>query len=251
MYRLLLLLLVIVSTTSVARQIDVVAGWNKPPYVDTNTDSGFELELTKHILSRLGHTVKLIYVPFGRSLRQLEQGRADIVLTVNPRHKISRNFLTDEYVTYQNTAISLASRNLQIDAVKDLSQYTVLAFQTAQNVLGAEFTEMVSEHKGYLEIADQSRQVRMLLMGSVDVAVMDQNIFSWLRSKLPAAHQKEIRMHPLFGKTSYRAAVADESLRNAFNKELKAMMRDGRYQALADKYRLRVTPASEKSLPDN
>ncbi len=237
-------MLLLTSGSLQARQIDVVAGWNKPPYIVTSDNSGFEIELTRKILARLGHTLNPVYVPFGRTVRQLKNGRADIVLTVNLSHEISAEYLTDEYVTYQNAAISLASRQLDLNSVYDLKAYTVLAFQTARRVLGADFAEATGEHRGYLEIADQGRQVRMLLLGSVDVAVMDRNIFSWLRSQLPSAQQKDVRIHNLFEQTTYRAAIADKGLREGFNRELKAMMKDGQYQILADKYRLAVTPAS-------
>lgn len=237
-------MLLLISAPLQARQIDVVAGWNKPPYIVTSDNSGFEIELTRKILARLGHTLNPVYVPFGRTLRQLENGRADIVLTVNISHEISAEYLTDEYVTYQNSAISLASRQLDLRSVKDLKDYTILAFQTARRVLGTDFAKATGDHRGYLEIADQGRQVRMLLLGSVDVAVMDRNIFSWLRSQLPPAQQKDVRIHNLFKHTAYRAAIADKTLREGFNRELKAMMKEGQYQALADKYRLVITPAS-------
>lgn len=237
-------MLPLISVSLEARQIDVVAGWNKPPYIVTSDNSGFEIELAKKILARLGHSINPIYVPFGRTVRQLKSGRADIVLTVNLSHEISAEYLTDEYVTYQNSAISLASRQLDLHSVDDLKNYTVLAFQTARRVLGADFANATGEHRGYLEIADQGRQVRMLLLGSVDIAVMDRNIFSWLRSQLPPAQQKDVRIHNLFKQTSYRAAIADKALREGFNRELKAMMEDGQYQMLADKYRLAITPAS-------
>ncbi|MEC8376894.1 MAG: amino acid ABC transporter, partial [Pseudomonadota bacterium] len=48
-----------------SEQLDVVVGWDKPPYVMSADHSGFELELTRAILKELGHELSPIYVPFG------------------------------------------------------------------------------------------------------------------------------------------------------------------------------------------
>lgn len=228
-------------SSAAARQIEVVAGWAKPPYVIADNDSGFEIELVREILQAMGHSLKPTYIPLGRTVRQLESGNADIVMSVTLSHDIDPALLSDEYVRYQNTAITLASRKLAITELEDLAGFTVLAFQTADRILGPRYAAMVAQHAGYGEIADQHRQVKMLLLGSVDVAVMDKNIFSWLRSQLPLWQQKEVRFHDFFQRTSNRAAILDDSLRAGFNRELARMRTDGRYQALADKYRLDVS----------
>ncbi|WP_232365023.1 substrate-binding periplasmic protein [Salinimonas marina] len=221
-----------------AKELTVVAGWDKPPYVITETLSGFELDLVNTILTRLGHTMTPVFVPFGRSARQLENGVADIVLTLSADHLVPNALLSDVYVAYQNSAISLASRDLTIEQPDDLFPYTVLAFQTAQDVLGPAYQQAVAGHKGYIEIAAQQRQVKMLLLGSVDVAVMDRNIFNWLRSQLPPRFQKEVIMHDLFERNEYRAAILNTELRQQFNTQLQRMKQDGSYDKLIKKYRL-------------
>lgn len=221
-----------------AKDITVVAGWNKPPYIITEGAQGFEMELAATILSRMGHHMKPVFVPFGRSARQLENGVGDMVLTVSDQHNVAQHLLSDIYVEYQNAAVTLASRNLIISKPTDLRRYTVLAFQTARDVLGPEFSQAITGHQGYVEIAAQDRQVKMLLLGSVDVAVMDKNIFSWLRGQLAPRFQKDVTFHPLFAKSYYRAAIVDDELRRDFNFQLALIKQDGTYQALLEKYRL-------------
>lgn len=230
--------LVLVCSAAQARQITVIAGWHKPPYVLAAQDSGFELDLTREILQALGHTMKVSYAPFGRTHRLLKTGVADMVITVSPNHQISSHLLTDVYVTYENTVITLAERQLSLSHPNDLKGYTVAAFQTAGNVLGMPYYSAIAGHDKYLEIADQSRQVKMLLVGSVDVAVMEKNIFNWLYNALPARFQHPVTYHPVFSPSPYRAAIRDDALRAGFNEQLQRMKQSGRYAELVQKYQL-------------
>lgn len=232
------LIALVVSPWACARQIDVIVGWSKPPYVIAETHSGFELELTRTILTSLGHELMPIYVPFGRTARLLESGAADIGLTLNIHHDISPEYLTNIYVIYQNAVITLASRNLKINTLADLEGYTIIGFQTASKLLGDDFAAVVNGKSSYLEIPEQSRQVSMLLLGSVDAVVMDRNIFSYMKSQMPKSQQRTTTVHPLFGISPYRAGIPDPTLRAQFNRELGEMMADGRYQALLDEFGL-------------
>lgn len=221
-----------------SKQLDLVVGWDKPPYVMAKEDSGFEVELARAIFADLGHHVNVMYVPFGRTARMVESGAADIGLTLNPKHNISPELLTDCYVIYQNVAVSLSDRKLAINEIPDLAGKSVIAFQTAKAVLGDTFNATLASQQNYLEFAEQERQVNMLLLGSVDVAILDRNIFSYLKSKLPEERQKATQFHELFPVSSYSAAIADPILRSQFNQTLRQFIRDGRYQAMLDEFGL-------------
>lgn len=234
----LLLFCVLLSIPAVARQIDVVVGWDKPPYVIAESHSGFELELMRQILAELGHDMLPIYVPFGRTPRLINARGADIGLTMNARHPVDNAILSRVYVVYQNVAITLQKRHLVISELNDLRRHSVAAFQTASHVLGKEYRDVVSQHPSYIEIPQQRRQVSLLLAGSIDVAVMDRNIFTHLRNKQPAERQAEVDIHPVFGVSPYRAAIVEDELRRQFNQTLATFIDDGRYQALIDRFGL-------------
>lgn len=237
-YFLLGLLFTLVCAPGAARQIDVVVGWDKPPYVIAESHSGFELELVRQILHEIGHDMYPIYVPFGRTTRLVNARSADIGLTMNPSHEVDSDILSDVYVVYQNAAITLASRELELHAIDDLEDHTIAAFQTARLVLGEDFSALAASHRGYLEMPEQQRQVSLLLLGSVDVAVMDRNIFMRLKNQQPEGRQVAVDVHPLFGMSPYRAAIIDDELRKQFNQTLARFIADGRYQALIDEFNL-------------
>jgi len=226
------------SHTAFARQVDVVVGWTKAPYVISEKDSGFELELVRAILLEMGHEMQLIYVPFGRTASVVRKGGVDMGLTLNSGHDIDPAILSDEYVYYQNVAVSLADRHLEINEIKDLHGYGVIAFQTALSVLGEAFKNTMAHKKNYIELAQQERQVNLLLLGSVDVAVLDRNIFHYVKHQLPIEKQQDTTIHELFPVSPYSAAIPDEALRIQFNQVLATFIEDGRYQSLLDQFDL-------------
>ena len=235
---LFLLCLVFTVIPSSARDVDVVVGWNKPPYVISQEHSGFEVDLIRAILADMGHSLSPIYVPFGRTSRLLKDNTGDIGLTLNSAHSVDEAILTDPYIIYQNVAVTRADRKLEINSIEDLRGKSVIAFQTGQSLLGEAFGEIVSAQPTYIEMARQDRQVDMLMLGSVDVAILDRNIFNFFKSESRAYADDDIVFHELFPISSYSAAIPDPELRATFNATLHAFIDDGRYQKLLDKYKL-------------
>ncbi|WP_368411524.1 substrate-binding periplasmic protein [Alteromonas sp. 1_MG-2023] len=221
-------------------------GWTKAPYVIEENDSGFEVELVRAILLEMGHEMIPIYVPFGRTASFVRSGEVDMGLTLNPWHDIDPAILSNNYVHYQNVAITRTDRNLQINQVKDLLGYSIIGFQTASSVLGDEFGKLLAHQKNYMELAQQDRQVHLLLLGSVDVAVLDRNIFEHIKKGLPQEKQHDTTIHELFPVSSYSAAIPDPYLRSQFNQILAKFIEDGRYQSLLEEFGL-FNFLSEKS----
>jgi polar amino acid transport system substrate-binding protein len=221
-----------------AEELEVVVGWDKPPYVLSADHSGFEMDLVRAIFAEIGHEISPIYVPFGRTARLLKDDNVDVALTINSSHKVDAALLTDAYIIYQNVAVSRADRALTVNSFDDLTDKSVIAFQTASAVLGEEFGGALSSLPTYMEMARQDRQVNMLMLGSVDVIVLDRNIFNFLKGKNERYADDETVFHELFPITPYRAAIPDKTLREAFNRTLRTFIDDGRYQALLDKYGL-------------
>lgn len=231
--------LIACSSTVSAKTYYLAVGWSKPPYVIADTNSGFEIELIKQIFAELGHDIQPLYVPFGRTTSLLKHGEVDIGLTLNERHDIDSGWLSDPYIGYQNVAISISDKNLEINSIDDLLGYSVVGFQSASIVLGEKYAEVVKDKKDYLELPDQSKQVQILLRRNVDVAIMDVNIFSYFKSTLAVKYQIiDTTIHQVFSANAYRAGISDDKLRAQFNQVLNKMIKDGRYKTILDKFGL-------------
>lgn len=234
----LVLMFALCTGVASATTVDVVAGLDKPPYIISEGDTGFEVEIIKAALAPDGYQVNMMYAPMARSVRFVKAQSVDAALSLNERHNVPPSWLSNPYVVYQNVVISLANRNVTIHSLQDISAYTLVGFQTASDVLGADFARVVGKHSGYLEIADQHRQVKMLLMGSVDAIVMDYNIFQMLKIKYDPDNLTEVTVHELFPVTPYHAVIPDRLLRETFNRGLKNMIEQGTYQALIQRFKL-------------
>lgn len=219
------------------RQLTATVGWTKPPYVIEHQDSGFELELVKHVFSSMGYKVSFVYVPFGRSNTLLKANKVDVALTMNSRMDTEGLVLSDPYITYQNAAISLRGRGIEINQMSDLGHYSMIGFQNSSIILGSDYQAATEKSRLYLELPNQRNQVEMLLKGKVDIVVMDINIFNYLsREYLGKSHMVNVDTHRLFPATQYQMAFRDKELVKSFNQQLAAFKESEDYQQLLKEY---------------
>lgn len=222
--------------------LKVAVGWTKPPYVISQDNSGFELDLVRIIMAQLGRTSNFMYIPYGRSYRVLKSGKVDIVMTLKPGIDIGdKAMLSDSYVSYQNVLISLKDKNLTVRRLADIGKYSIIGFQKSHLHLGEDYAKATKKSPMFLEMADQRRQVDMLMMGRVDLVVMDINIFNyWLKRDYHTNDLPKIKVHRLFKQNHYRLGFVDSQLKAAFNRALSQYKQTNDYRQLLDKYELQM-----------
>lgn len=220
-----------------ANELDMAVGWTKPPYVISEGDTGFEIDLIKAVFSQMGYQIRPIYVPYGRSHTMLKNDEVDITLTLNHQLDIDSDMLSDVYVTYQNAIFSLKSRALKITSMDDLQGKSIVGFQNASWVLGKVFRQAVKSSHLYIELPNQKRQVEMLLLGNVDAVVMDINIFNHFSRLLTGADQMaNVNIHRLFQASDYHVGFKDKNLKKQFNLALADYLSSGDYVELKNEY---------------
>tara|TARA_R110000751_G_scaffold35564_2_gene87394 strand:+ start:29450 stop:30190 length:741 start_codon:yes stop_codon:yes gene_type:complete len=229
--------LILVAQNLNSKELVLVAGLSKPPYVIPEEDSGFEVDLMRGIFAKLGHDISMLYVPYGRTYETMKQVKADIGLTQIKQGGVEAEILSLPYVTYQNVAVSLLKKSIKLDEFKELKSLVVVAFQNAKRVLGSAFAEATKQSPLYIELPEQRNQVELLLTGKVDVVVMDINIFKYFAKLLTGTGQMEkMQVHNLFAATQYSAAIQDPDLREAFNREFVKFRNTAEYHKLLEKY---------------
>jgi polar amino acid transport system substrate-binding protein len=237
--KLVLLLCLVIAPSTLAESFRVIVGLSKPPYVIQEQAGGFEIELIKEILHNMNLEAEFLFVPMGRSKRLLDHDMGDAILTANPHIIKDEKLLSDVYIIYQNVAITLKSSNLKIESLKDLSKNRVVAFQMANKLLGDAYSDAVLKNSNYMEIPNQFRQVKLLLEGRMQVAVMDINIFKYFFNLIGHDEMEEkVDIHHIFPKSPYQMAFKDPKHVKSFNQSLLAVRKSEFYQALLKKYRL-------------
>ncbi|WP_448548485.1 substrate-binding periplasmic protein [Thalassotalea fusca] len=227
----------LISTNVVAHTVQAIVGWTKPPYVIEATSSGFELELIREVFRLANINIHFNYVPHGRLATLLEKGAADIALTINPRQKPQGMVLSAPYIQYQNAVISLKSMNIDVSKLEDVSDKSVVAFQNATKVLGAEYAAAVAENTSYLEVPLQSRQVELLMNKRTDMVVMDINIFNYLSRNIAGkSFMDSIHVNYYFPATNYHLGCTSEQLCEVFNRHYQLFIQSDLYLQLINKY---------------
>jgi polar amino acid transport system substrate-binding protein len=224
-------------------QVHIAIGLAKPPYIMGPAGPGIEYDIADKALEAGGYRMIAEALPQSRALALLRVGKLDGMLAVTEGIG-GKDFFSDVYLHYQNAAITLASRNIRLRTVEDLSKYSVAAFQNASLVLGEEFKAMALRHPDYKEHSQQLTQNKLLYTGRVDVVVGDRLVFRYLTRQLeaPIDTSQEVIVHPLFPPSPRKAVFQDAAVRDAFNAGLKTIRQNGTYAAILKKYQDYMQP---------
>jgi len=125
--RTLLIFIVVIPTSAFGEKLKIVVGLERPPYILQATNSGYELELLSQVIELMGYGVKYIYVPYGRSQKLLSDPDIDGITTMTADTEANVERLTDSYVTYHNSVVSLAEKKLKISMLSDLKNVGVIS----------------------------------------------------------------------------------------------------------------------------
>ncbi|MBI2381712.1 MAG: ABC transporter substrate-binding protein [Gammaproteobacteria bacterium] len=230
-----------------ARELRLALPSGKPPYVyiEQGQWHGFEYELTRLALERLGHQVSVEDVPHNRldyALRALQFDAATPLLSDGPEDEGIH--FSAPFMRYENVAISKQADGYHIARIADLAPYRVLTWRNAINHLGPEFKGIYNDafRQGdasrYREFSDQADQYRQFWASPGSVIIIEKRIFRWHlnRDRLRAAREPQLAIHHPFPANVYRVGFRDAALRDAFDRELTKLQASGEYQAAIDRY---------------
>lgn len=232
-----------------AQDLRIIFTKYTPPYVFEN-DTGIVVDIVRTALASKGYRIKPIYVPIGRGYKMFSEKLADGTTIIQENSGL-QVYYSDDFMQYQNRAFALKSKGFNVRSIDDLKGKSIISFQSANKSLGKEFQQVVTRNPKYKEMAQQEAQVQVLLLGRTDITVMDENIFKYYRQKLiddgKVDKNQEYKAFKIFPPTPFKAAFNDSKIRDAFNHELAAMRKDGRYAAIYRKYNVPYFPIKNKN----
>jgi len=217
-WRCCLLLLLFSPWLCAKTTLSVLAGLDKPPYINLTDQSGYELDLLRQVFHRIGAEAVFLHVPNARLRDLLLEGKADVASLQKP-DPAQPLFYSLPYVQYQNVVASMKVRAIQLRRLLDLQPYSVVAFHNARRLLGPDYEQSVNAVSNYQELANQSQQVQMLLMGRCDLVVADRNILNYYLTKTGRSID-ELELARLLPVSRYHVAFRSQELRNKFDKAL-------------------------------
>jgi polar amino acid transport system substrate-binding protein len=239
--RMLALAMLLAAASATAFCEEISFGFRPmPPYVmvDKNGNhSGLEYDIIVAALAVKGHTVKAQDLPLARLIQTLKAKEIKAGAPVLPSHDTGA-VMSDSYISYNNVALALKRKNLQIKTVADLKGLGVIAFQTAKAVLGPDFAAAMEGNARYVEDAQQVTQIRTLFAERVDVAIGESRILAYYVADPATKVDRTIAVQEfrIFPPTNYRVGFVDPKLAADFNEGLKAIKADGTYDKIVAKY---------------
>ncbi len=218
-------------------EVHVGMGLPKPPYVMESGAAGLDYDIARQALAAGGYKLVGHMLPQTRALAMLRAGQLDGLLSISEGIG-GQDYFTDNYIVYQNVATTLTRRNLKIQQIEDLANYSVAAFQNASMVLGDRFSLVVSGHSDYREVPAQITQNKLLFTGRVDVVVGDRLIFRYFSEKLePQIDARQaVTFHRIFPESPRKAVFREARVRDAFNAGLKNIHANGTYDVIVKQY---------------
>lgn len=229
---------VLLCSLSVSAQaLRVGFGTHKPPYIFENQARGLEHDIVMTAAQRGGMEPVAYYAPMERLSLMLSKGQLDVIATTNERSG-GAIFYSDAYIRYQNVAVALRSRNLDIQRISDLVGYSVNAFQRARFLLGSEYQAMAENNPRYREEAFQIARNRMLYSGRVDVVVTDMRILRYFNREVYAQVDvsQPLALYPIFAPTDYKLGCRQQADCERFNQGLAAIRESGEYRTIGRRY---------------
>jgi polar amino acid transport system substrate-binding protein len=217
--------------------VRVGMGLPRPPYLLDSGVEGLEYEIAEAALAAGGYSMVAVIVPPARGLSMQRSGQVDGLLSVDEGIG-GTDFFSEPYLTFQNVAITLASRGLQIKSIEDLAKYSVAGFQNANVILGERFKAMTERNPNYTEYSRQITQPNLLFSSHVDAVVGDQRIFRYFTGQIdPKVYAGQaVTIHPIFPLNPRKAVFKNAAVRDRFNAGLKVIQTNGVYEAIVKKY---------------
>jgi len=226
-----------------ARDLVIAHGLDKPPFVFGSDMHGLEIDIVREALAYKGHSMQVVHVPNKRLQVAIQTAGVDGAATVREAHDGS--YYSDDFITFENYAITRRSAGIRLDGVNDLKGHSVVAWQNAYRDLGSEFEAAFNPDvkepylEGYSELASQRSQNMMFWFGRAQVIIVDKTIFLWYQKDLTKEidTSAEVVFHNIFPRrTHFQVAFKERAIRDDFNEGLRHLRKTGRYQHLVDAY---------------
>lgn len=205
---------------------------------DKEKEGGFLIEVTKAAFAKVGHEVKIEYMPWARALRSVMEGESEALLGSYYNEERAQKMLYSDLIGRSDMVFfKLKSTHIVFDKLEDLRPYTV------GTIIGAAYTPEFDAAQ-YIKkeaVSDYLTNIKKLAAGRFDLFVEKKYVvLNALQNQFPDEYNKidmlpkplrENKFYNAFSKThpDYEKTVAD------FNKGLKAIMDDGTYDKIMKK----------------
>lgn len=207
-----------------------------PPYMDRATNSGLDIDIPRAVLERLGYTVEIRYMSLARAQAQLRAKRIDFTAPLFLGDKLGI-YSSEPHIYYRPTVFSLKQRQLKINNIEDISNYSITTFQGAGGYFGNTFIKASQKSPRYSELHDMTVLPKILYATRTDLVVLDYYIFHHqLRHMGKVDWKSTLATHDIFPRVPAVVGFHNPRLRDIFNTELASFKTAGGYAKILERY---------------
>ncbi|MCY0912405.1 transporter substrate-binding domain-containing protein [Massilia antarctica] len=248
-----LLICLSLAGSACAGNLLAVKQGNRPPFSFRDGQgkaTGIEVDVVVEALRRAGRGVTFREAPNVRLLPFVKGDGIDLAVSVRGSDG-DGTYFSDEFIRYENVAISRRDRHIVLHAIPDLDRYTFAIWQNGWRDLGPDFQARYRPSAdgrfpaNYFQPANQNAQNRMFWVGRVDLIIVDKKVFEWYRKQFSAELNTRVELdyHPIFAATTgFQVAFRNREVRDAFNRALHAMRQDHSYDDIVARYGMAQSP---------
>jgi polar amino acid transport system substrate-binding protein len=232
--------LAITSHQAVARNVTMVSVEWAPHYGTGLPENGLTTALVKAAFEAGGHDASIEFIPWERALKEVDQGKYDIVMGAYSNSERSAKYhMSDEI--YKLELGIIARPGLDLSAYKSLRELSPYTIGVSRGYANSEEFDSAS----YLnkEVATHPiLNIRKLYRGRIDMAVMNLDLFRYNAKKegFCVSHIEFVR--PVLGQNGLHIMgsrnVADGSrIIEDFNRGLEAIKSNGEFDQIVSRFR--------------
>ncbi|WP_174873203.1 substrate-binding periplasmic protein [Vogesella oryzae] len=245
--RLLLAVLCLPAALAAAGTVVKVAFYESiPPWVNVAGRPGIAVELLQEALRSEGIAMQPVFYPLSRRISAYRRGEVDALYDVTPaqqHHYQLPGSIGRDLHAFDNVVVALERQRLELAQPQDLQELQVMAWEGAEPDLPLGYDRLLAQATGhYGELSDQGSQVRSLYLGRSDAIMIDRLIFEWYRRQLGPQAQLPVTLYPLLMPKEANVLWRDPLLRQHFDRGLRKLKQDGRYDAVFRRYHSQPQP---------
>ncbi|CAK0746617.1 putative PBPb domain-containing protein [Gammaproteobacteria bacterium] len=214
---------------------------NKPPYFNGATNDGIERDILQEAFALVGKHPDFMETADRKKKYDATRFNIECVSSISEEYRLdSASYFSDQVVSYHYKLFTLRKKNMVIRDYSDLAGKTVEAFSSGTRYLGKHFTEVIPKMSAYAEHVNRFSQVALLLLGRVDVLVIDRDMFHFISSNLlttrPESYDGDVVESQLEKAVDLKIACHNKETVDYFNKGLAMLRSSHRYEEIFRHY---------------
>jgi len=221
-----------------------LAGTQWPPFIARSLPGkGLSVEIVSAVLSRAGYTVDMVFVPWKRVLQGIDEGEYDVSLALwkSPQRE-KRLLFSDPYFINELIGVHHKDSKLVITNLDEALSYSASLGLMDDYAYSAQ----IQQYPNRRYMTQYNALLRDLASKDLDFSLLDRSVAQFYLERSAALKNSlqvttiTLESKPLHIGMSRQHPRANEVIRD-FNRYLKMYLKSHDYQALLDRYKLKIT----------